>query len=201
VNRRLFSVAAAVSLVLCVITLLSWAWERVRWSWTRRSPLFEAVKPRWEIVAESDRFFDRGVALRYIAPVQTPVFGPPKFNADGTPGLNPAFQQWLSSLEGPRIALPGFRFARAGWASGNDDKGYQCVARTYEVWAPFWSLCLITLLIPAAWARRRVAESRRGRRALRGLCPRCGYDLRATPDLCPECGRKARPDPAEGATA
>ncbi len=51
--------------------------------------------------------------------------------------------------------------------------------------APYWSLMLVFFILPA----RRVA--RYGQRLLwrqRGLCFRCGYDLRATPNRCPECG-------------
>lgn len=34
--------------------------------------------------------------------------------------------------------------------------------------------------------------SRKWDRWRRGLCPRCGYDLRASSGHCPECGRAIR---------
>ena len=48
-----------------------------------------------------------------------------------------------------------------------------------------WWLIAATLALPCLWFR----SHRRSRLAERkGLCPKCGYDLRATPDRCPECG-------------
>ena len=50
---------------------------------------------------------------------------------------------------------------------------------------PLWGLAVVFAILPMLqinrWWRRR-------RRRVRGLCARCGYDLRATPERCPECG-------------
>jgi hypothetical protein len=46
--------------------------------------------------------------------------------------------------------------------------------------APLAAFVLLDLL--------RRFRARRRRRRLRGRCPVCAYDLRATPDRCPECG-------------
>ena len=52
----------------------------------------------------------------------------------------------------------------------------------------YWLLAAGFLILPA-W---RVSQNRRKQRLRRrGLCPGCGYDLRATPDRCPECGAAA----------
>ena len=55
-------------------------------------------------------------------------------------------------------------------------------------WTLFQSIGLpliVPLVLPAVWLLRR---HRRQRRLGSGLCPACGYDLRATPGRCPECG-------------
>jgi hypothetical protein len=49
-----------------------------------------------------------------------------------------------------------------------------------------WLPTGLAAVLPAVWLVRRL-RARRARR--QGLCPACGYDLRATPDRCPECGR------------
>ena len=47
---------------------------------------------------------------------------------------------------------------------------------------------ILPAVLPAIWLIRRARQRSQSRA---GLCPQCGYDLRATPDRCPECGRAA----------
>jgi hypothetical protein len=50
---------------------------------------------------------------------------------------------------------------------------------------PYRWLVALSAVLPAIAVIRAV---RRRHRAVRALCVKCGYDLRATPDRCPECG-------------
>ena len=54
-----------------------------------------------------------------------------------------------------------------------------------SVTLPYWFAALLAGAAPLQW---HVASIRHRRRSRVGHCPRCGYDLRATPSQCPECG-------------
>ncbi|HEX3359073.1 MAG TPA: zinc ribbon domain-containing protein [Tepidisphaeraceae bacterium] len=67
---------------------------------------------------------------------------------------------------------------------------------------PFWCVALLPAMYLLRDGWRRFVIPRKCRRlAARGLCPHCGYDLRAATDLCPECGARVVivrvPEPAE----
>jgi len=64
------------------------------------------------------------------------------------------------------------------------------------VWVPHWLVALAFALWPG---RSIFMEHQRRKRKARGLCEKCGYDLRQTVERCPECGRlKPAPQTHEG---
>ncbi len=58
---------------------------------------------------------------------------------------------------------------------------------SYEISVPYWAL-IVLFVAPAWWRVVAHGRWRRLDRLKRGLCPICGYDLRASTDRCPECG-------------
>jgi hypothetical protein len=78
-------------------------------------------------------------------------------------------------------------FEAGGW---HDNRGRGGSMRLVVV--PIWFLMLVTGLPPACWFYRIRKNARGAYRRRLGLCPRCGYDVRASPQRCSECGTELR---------
>lgn len=57
-----------------------------------------------------------------------------------------------------------------------------------DVSVPCWFLMIVTGAVAVSWVRGWRREHVRERRAKKGLCLACGYDLSASGGRCPECG-------------
>ena len=76
----------------------------------------------------------------------------------------------------------------SGWwisTSHNTRSTADAYASDYGFYLPYWLILIVSMPAPGVWVWCR---RRSGRRARLGLCPICGYDLRASKDRCPECG-------------
>ena len=58
----------------------------------------------------------------------------------------------------------------------------------WDIELPIWLLVLALPILPFGQAQEYLLR----RKHYEGLCVKCGYDLRATPDRCPECGQSVR---------
>ena len=164
-RHRLFNLAAAVSLVLCLATMALWVRTRTLGS----DSLGRMTGHRaYEAYSVAGKLY-----LSYFTYDRARPAGPWTWTrVRGVVNFEPAPPL--------RWSLLGFSyrpFRRPG-------SGAQ-----YLLVLPYPPLSILWAIAPVWWS---IGAWRRQRRRVSGCCPTCGYDLRATPDRCPECGSTVR---------
>jgi hypothetical protein len=166
--RKLFTLAAGVSAVLCLASAVGWVdscrtGRIVRWQGARPRDSAEARS----VVATSFKGVTYFTGLRYSADARLPAGGQ---------------ELRLGTLPFDKVAIPRDAWSRAGF----QHRVVRLPDGAGQLFAvPYWFWVAAGAVLPSVWVIRR--RRARGRRAA-GCCPACGYDLRATPDRCPECG-------------
>jgi hypothetical protein len=171
-KRRLLNFLTLASLLLCVAAAATWArsyWRMDQIVW-------------WSPDRAVAAYYDHGrVYLAAVSGFRHSNQGWERVSRDvaGQPGV------WERDAAGfnSSVSLLGFGY-------GNADRVMGIAERLRLFTVPHWFLFLAFAILPAARGARALRRRRRLLRAA-GLCVRCGYDLRATPQRCPECGASA----------
>jgi hypothetical protein len=183
VKRRLFNLAATLSLVLCVATAALWgrSYQRQGWvKWTRCGssrchglllgsyPGRLAIEIAWQ---SSD-----ARPLRRSGFIRPPMSAEPGYRSwsGETPRSTDSYDAYAMTLP-DRHDL--HQFAGIAWYA---DYSY---TNSWHLLFPHRYVVLAAAVLPMWWLWR---VRRMRRRARRNACVVCGYDLRATPERCPE---------------
>ena len=187
---RPFKILTCLSLLLCPAALAGWAWSYTgsitsHLSFGSHYVGFTTHRGRLAVGhARAPRLDPPAPEPRWFWP---PMVGPPGPSAG--PWESIGFARGTVSL-GRTLPVLGDLPVLGRVFTSSVDGSY--------VQVPWWLLAVFTAAAPCAYVRR---IWRRRRRAVKGLCPACAYDLRASPGRCPECGEAAPQEAVESAQA
>jgi tRNA(Ile2) C34 agmatinyltransferase TiaS len=168
VRRRLLNLLTALSLLLCMAVVALWV--RSYWYGEYFAVQDSSAGTAWG--AFSGRFMIE--RTRAIAPYSYPP-------------ITGVEHHRIVPMDLDTVAPPAMASDRGGYGFR-----FMAVRKPEETRSilvfPCWVVAATASLLPIRWVVGFRRRSRRQHRERSGLCPRCGYDLRATPGRCPECG-------------
>jgi hypothetical protein len=176
-KHRLINASAGASLLLCVATCALWAR-----SYTTPDSLTLRRGDQYSLTSH------RGsLAVITCVTYTVPDNSRPPFPASSRWSLSATWEFTLTADTWMYPSNPPFPGVRIGswWAPGGGDLGLMAAFTGYQITAPHWIFALLFGCAPVLWL---VQRRRRKFRRSHGLCAKCGYDMRATPNRCPECG-------------
>jgi hypothetical protein len=193
-GRHLFTILAALSLLFCAAASALWVqsyWQRYAlWRSHVEDRPGDWVQSAWGVSLNPSCIYI-GHNTAEPAPKMDNYAGPMgevhlilherppegfEFHAE------PAMPRWDWGFGREHRRWQVGRFA---WA-GADDRSTGGPFRLLVI--PLYAIVVATAILPVLWMRGYLRRREAARRAAAGLCRKCGYDLRATPDRCPECG-------------
>jgi len=199
VRRRLLNLLTALSLLLCVAVVVLWVRSRfVSDRLMRATQTDEDITPQgmsplpWSDLPVRLSAYEagqiRGVLFVEVARYRLmPPHGLPHTQLVYDIEAKGRFNGWTRRPPQDFRPYPGGSFLNRLGFSGSAKSVDMTGQQGFEAWftAPHWFLVLLFVCLPAVrlgWSLRRRTN------VGSGICPSCGYDLRATPGRCPECG-------------
>lgn len=199
--HRLVNLVTALSLVLCITTIILWIRSaRVGdWADVGRDRIVDGVyrSDLWQIASGGGTVYyyhgevwtdDPRTVARYAQIIaRSPRGAAAVEHRTGEPG---DVQSGLYGDGDGASAWGGFVHADRLVSPDGADQRWQ---RGRHYAAPHWAASLIFAAIPIGWTFVRIRRQWvRGRVRSAGRCISCGYDLRASYGRCPECGVSTR---------
>jgi hypothetical protein len=183
--RILLNFATALSLIFCALALIF----RVRGTWIEDYAYRAKPNGPAAIIVSSHGSVWIGVEDHW------PREGHWQWSSESISATN-TYNAAIATTTGfSQSSIPGISWIHArGWISRPPAGPIIATAGTppsvLAISIDWWLLIIVGALLPLTrFARWREKKRQFNRRQLAGLCPACGYDLRATPGRCPECGR------------